>query len=205
MYIPALMFVGMCVLLYFWDAPVFYLSSMIDGGTMTSYVIYTLLLIGAVVFMPVTVMPLIPMSAAVIGPFTTGVLSVIGWTVGGALAFLIARYLGRPIVQKFVSLEELDNVVASIPKETRFLSIVLLRLTLPVDLISYAIGISKSVGFWEYTLATLIGVSWFSFAFAYMGEALFERNISLLLSVGGVSLAVFIGGWYALRRSQNRR
>jgi uncharacterized membrane protein YdjX (TVP38/TMEM64 family) len=205
-YIPAAMFVGVCVLLYVWDAPVMYLNSFIEGGgsILTSYVVYTLLLVGAVVFMPVTVMPLIPMSAAIIGPFMTGVLSVIGWTVGGGIAFLIARHLGRPVVLRFVSLEELDNTVARIPQNTRFLAMVLLRLTLPVDLVSYALGLSRSIGFWEYMLATVIGVTWFSFAFAYIGEALFEQNTSLLLGVGAVSLVVFGFGWYALQRTRNK-
>ena len=57
-------------------------------------------------------------------PPPTAVLSVIGWTIGAGIAFLAARHLGRPILEKFVSLEAVDAMTDRIPEDTRFLVIV---------------------------------------------------------------------------------
>lgn len=202
-YLPVLIFVAVSVMMYVWKEPIIYIAEMVDGTSLSSYFYFVLLLVAATVFMPVTVMPLIPLAAITLGPFVTGILSIIGWTLGGVIAFLIAQYLGRPFVQRFVALNKIDAMVNQFPQSMRFSVIVLLRLTLPVDVISYAVGLTRSVTLVEYTLATVIGVTWFSFSFAYMGEALFSGNISLLVSLGTVSLAIFAGGWYVLRRKRN--
>ena len=107
------------------------------------------------------------------------------------------------MLSRFVSLEKLDSLVELFPKDTRFLVVVLLRLTLPVDLVSYALGLTKTLGFVEYSLGTLVGVTWFSFAFAYLGDALLSGNMPLLIELGGASLVIFLTGWYLLRRSNH--
>ena len=200
LYLPALGFIAMCVVLVFWQTPIEALTSNISGMNTISYVTYVLLLTVAVVLMPVTVMPLIPLASAVMGPFATALLSIIGWTLGAVIAFALSRRFGRPIIGRFISLEKIDAVAERFPKDTRFLMIVLLRLTIPVDIASYALGLSTSIGLLEYTLATFVGVIWFSFAFAYLGDALLTGNTALLIEIGGVSTLVFVTGWYFLRK-----
>jgi len=165
---------------------------------------YVLLLTLAIVLMPVTVMPLIPVAAAVIGPLPTAILSVIGWTLGGAIAFLISRSIGRPVLGRFISLEKVDALANRFPADTRFLVIVLLRMTLPVDVVSYALGLSTTIGFWEYTAATFIGVIWFSFAFAYAGDALLQGNLPLVIELIGLSLVIFVGSWYLIKKTNKK-
>ena len=163
-----------------------------------SYVLFVLLLTVATVFAPVTVLPIIPAVAPIFGPFTTGILSIVGWTIGASIAFVIARYVGRPFIERFLSVEKIDRVIRRLSPDTQFYMVILLRLTIPVDVASYAIGLTSTISFWKYTIATVIGVSWFSFAFAYLGNAFFERNTLLLEIVGVLSLIIFIGGWYIL-------
>ena len=165
------------------------------------YLAYVLLLTIAVVCMPVTIMPLIPVASELFGPFATAILSVIGWVLGAAIAFLIARHLGRPILERFFDLTPVDRIARSVPANTRFLYIVLLRLTLPVDIVSYALGLTKSVTFSEYLLATSIGVVWFSFAFAYLSDALLTRNTLILVELAAASVFVFVTACIILRRS----
>lgn len=205
LYLPAALFIAVMVGCYFFKAPVIYLTHLIEGHTFLSYVIFVWLLTVATVLMPVTVMPIIPMVAPVFGPFITGVLSIIGWTLGAVIAFLIARHLGRPIIERFVSLEKIDAYAARLGDNTQFVGIVLIRLVLPVDIMSYAIGLSSTVSLARYTLATLIGVSWFSFAFAYLGNAVFTDNVAALVTVGGASVIVFVLAWYILLRQQKKR
>lgn len=202
--LPAISFVLVCTLLLLFTEPVAYMKTLVSGMNAVSYISYVLMLTLAIVLMPLTVMPLIPVASAVMGPFATALLSIVGWTLGGVLAFLIARYVGRPALERFVNLGTLDELTARIPQNSRFMVIVLLRLTLPVDIVSYAIGFTSSVSLLEYTLATLVGVTWFSFAFAYLGDALLTGNKPLLIELTGASLLIFFGAWLWLRRTHRR-
>lgn len=200
MYAPIIGFIAMCAVLTLWDAPVIYLTALLSGMGPAAYIAFVLLLVLAVVFAPLTVMPLIPMAAMTLGPLATALLSIVGWTLGAVISFLIARYVGRPFFARFVSLDAIDAFTASLPPRTRFLAIVLVRLTTPVDIASYALGLAKGIGLIEYTLATAIGVTWFSFAFAYLGEALIEGNMLLLTQLGIASALVFGGAGYLLKK-----
>jgi len=198
-YLPAILFVAAGAILFYWGAPLVFLQQHLEGFGVLGYGAYVLALTAAVVFMPLTVMPLIPIAAGIFGPFVTSILSIIGWSLGAAIAFLIARYWGRPVVERFFNTENMDALIARIPSKTHFWFIVLLRLTLPVDLVSYALGLAKSLSFTSYIAATILGVTWFSFAFAYMGDALFKGNTIEILEIALVSLSVFILGAYTLR------
>jgi len=204
-YLPAVIFILTVWFLTAQSDLVGVLAGYMSGMNVVSYVTYVAILTLAVVAMPVTVMPLIPVAATLLGPLPTAILSVIGWTLGGGISFLVARYIGRPVIERFVSFEKLDSITESIPQDTRFISIILLRLTLPVDLVSYALGFSRSIGFLEYIVATFIGVIWFSFAFAYMGDALLNQNIILLIEVGAASLLVFTVCWLLLAKKRKAK
>lgn len=164
------------------------------------YVVFVGLLVLAVVCAPVTVMPLTPMASQVFGPFVTGVLCVIGWTLGAVIAFLLSRYAGRPLLERMMSLEKVDAAAAKIPQSNLFWFIVIARHLIPVDVLSFALGLVSTVPFWTYTLATAIGVTWFSFAFAYLGEAFFTGNLWLFTEISLISLAIIVVAWYMLRR-----
>ncbi|MEX0930914.1 MAG: VTT domain-containing protein, partial [Candidatus Paceibacterota bacterium] len=200
-YLSLITFIAIGIVLAFWDAPLLYLTEMLSGMNFMSYVIYVLLLVSAVVFMPLTIMPIIPFAATLFGPFITVMLSIIGWTIGAVIAFLISRYAARPVLARFVSFEKLDAVTESMPHNAHFFIIILMRLSMPVDIVSYALGLSKNIKLFEYVLATAIGVSWFSFAFAYLGDALLTGNMLLIIKVAGASTLVFLGGWYLLNKA----
>ena len=203
-YLPAIKFLLAVAGILLFPQPVEYLKDSVGQSGLVGYITFVLLLVVATVLMPVTVMPVIPMSAAVLGPLATALLSIIGWTIGGVLAFLIARYVGRPVLEKFFNFGKIDSIADKMPSKHRFWFIVLIRLTLPVDLASYALGMTKNIGLVEYSFATLIGVSWFSFAFAYLGEALLTGNIPLLIELGTVSLLIFIVGWYFIKKVKSK-
>lgn len=192
----------LCVATFWWREPILSLGSYLEGGGVWGYLAYVSLLVFAVVLMPLSVMPLIPVAAATLGPFTTAILSIVGWTIGAVIAFLISRYLGRPFLKHFVSLDKVDALASNLSPKTRFWGIVVLRHTLPVDVVSYAIGLTTGVGIFEYTLATLIGVTWFSFAFAYLGDALLHKNFILMLELGLASIIIFSVAWFLLRRNK---
>lgn len=186
----------LCIAFLFTNAPIEYLQRQLTNMGFFSYVAFVLILVLAVVGMPLVVMPLIPVAAMTLGALPTALLSIVGWTLGGSIAFLIARYAGRPFLERHVSLQKLSEIEAKIPKKSHIWAVIILRMTLPVDLLSYALGFTKSLSFTSYFIGTLIGVSWFSFAFAYMGEALFTGDTQLLMKYLLPSIGIFFLALY---------
>lgn len=202
-FLPALLFVAVLVAVVLWPTPFMYAKDYISTMGPFSYLVYVLLLTAATVFAPLTILPIIPLATTVFGPFVTSILSVIGWTAGAVIAFFIARYIGRPFIERFADLSRIDHFVSELPPHLHFWFIVILRHTVPVDILSYALGLTKSLRFSTYFWATLLGVTYFSFAFAYLGEAFFSGNKILFIELGLGSLAIFLTGWYLLHRNRN--
>lgn len=141
----------------------------VERGGAFGMVAYVAIAIIATVAAPVSAAPLIPIAAGAWGAVLTAMLSIFGWTVGSLIAFAIGRRYGLPLVQKFVSGQKLEKLHKHIPHERVFWSVVLLRIMIPVDLLSYALGIFGVLDWKKYTLATIIGIVPFAFIFAYLG------------------------------------
>ena len=141
----------------------------VERGGVFGMVVYVVIAIIATVAAPVSAAPLIPIAANAWGVAVTAALSILGWTFGSLVAFALGRRYGLPLVQKFVSVHNLEKLHKHIPQERLFWSVVVLRVMIPVDLLSYALGIFGVLGWKKYTLATIIGISPFAFIFAYLG------------------------------------
>lgn len=123
--------------------------------------------LNAVVVAPIGAIPLIPLAVQLWGEMPTALMNIAGWTIGSVIAFVIARYFGRPYMERLVGAAALQRMERYIPKERLFVTVVLLRMMLPVDLLSYALGALSPMRFFPYALATLIGVAPFAFVFSY--------------------------------------
>lgn len=169
------------------DVASFFKDSIGEGAQgILAYVAFLAL---AIVVAPISALPIIPLAAGLFGPFATGVASVIGWTLGSAGAFLIARYVGRPVLRFVVPLEKIDSLQEKLLLAEEFWGLVLLRIVIPTDILSYAVGLLTRIRFTTYVYATALGVAPFSFIFAYGGQAIAERSFFQLLGlviVGGV-------------------
>ncbi len=176
------------------DDVVSYLRGFMEGSVLGPLA-FVVLLVAAVVLVPIAALPLVPFATGLFGPFFTGVLSVIGWTLGALIAFLIARHAGRPLLRYIVSLESVEKIETRIPKDASFLGVVLLRMIIPVDVLSYALGLLTLMPLRSYLLATLIGVTPFSFLFAYAGDAILSGSylklFGIMLAGGLIVLAVY--------------
>lgn len=199
-YLPSLFIVSLGAWLLINPLPLQVATEYIKEMGKYGEVAFVLLLVTATVFAPVTVLPIIPIAATIFGPFKTGLLSVIGWTLGASIAFYFARVIGRPLLEKITNIEKIDSYVKSFPERTHFWVILLLRNTVPVDVLSYALGSVKSISFKTYFFATMIGVSYFSFALAYAGEAFFDGRMYIFLEIVLVSVAILLIGWYVMNR-----
>ena len=160
--------------------------------SMAAYVLITLL---ATVFAPVSTVPLIPIAAQAWGWATAGILSIIGWVIGSMIAFVLARRYGARLVGRIVPLQKIQKFEAKLSSRNQFWTVVLLRLTVPVDVLSYAIGLFSTMPAKSYLLATTIGVIPFAFIFAYTGTL--PPGLQIIVVVEIVLLIILI---YYLQR-----
>ncbi len=194
------LFLGVVIVLSLWSEPVAYFADSIEMAGYAAYGTFVALLILATVAAPLTALPLVPIAAQVFGPFITGLLSIAGWTLGAVIAFGIARTLGAPLAERLTAVERIAMRLAGMPVGHRLLLLVVLRMVVPVDIASYALGVIPTIRFSEYLLTTIVGVAYFSFVFAYLGTAALEGQWLFFALVGVGSAVLFYFGWAILRR-----
>ncbi len=195
-----IVFIAFMVLPFIWSAPLDHLSLLVDDDTWTSLFVFGLLLVVSTVVAPITVTPIIPVAGLLFGPFVAGVVCVVSWVIGASIAFVIARKLGRPLLVRFISEESLAWYERIMPVKREFISIVILRMMVPVDVLSYALGVLSKISLTRYITATAIGVTPFAFVYTYAGLYAGTRDFSsliLLLTFGVVLFGVTV---YTYRR-----
>jgi len=165
------------------------IESRLDFGWwgMLVYVLVTLL---ATIVAPLSTVPLIPLVTAIWGPFITSILNVFSWGVGSVIAFIIARRFGRPIIGRFIDVNTLSKYEKALGEDYLFWNVLILRALVPVDILSYAIGIFTNMKLGHYVFATFIGIIPFAFILPYALEAPFYFQLLVFLLV---LLALYIG------------
>jgi len=154
--------------------------------------IYFVLVVASVVLLPLSSLPLLPFATKMFGVLQTALLSAAGWWIGCLIAFQIAR-LGRRYLERVTSMEALDRIEANIPDDVGFGGIVVLRMILPVDVVSFALGLLKRLRFRTYAVASLIGILPFAFVISYAGGQLGAgKFLSFALVVAGMVVAVLM-------------
>lgn len=160
-----------------------------------SMALYIVIFALAVVIAPVNSEPFLPIASQIWGWILAGALTLIGWTLGSVIAFLIARRYGAIFLQKFFPLEKIQKFERLIPQENMFWSVVFLRMTIQVDFLSYVIGLFSKISAKQYFFATLIGLAPLAFLLAYLGELplfyqLLAISVGLLLLLLGILVAL---------------
>lgn len=152
--------------------------------------VYVAITIVAVVIAPVSTLPLLPVAVGLWGSLTAALLSILGWTVGAIVAFLLARRFGRPVIHRFVDLHKVEQFEKLLPEEHIFWSLVFLRMALPVDVLSYAAGLFTKINFNTYVFSTMLGVLPFAFIFSY--GAVLPPHYQFVFGLAGIG-ALFVG------------
>jgi uncharacterized membrane protein YdjX (TVP38/TMEM64 family) len=152
--------------------------------TYTGPLLYILITITATVIAPVSATPLIPIATSIWGPFLSALFSIIGWSIGAVIAFALARRFGYPVIKRFVSMRRIQQYAERIPKKNLFWGVLVLRLTLPVDILSYALGLFSTMPVTSYTIATVLGITPFAFLFAYTATLPLWLQAGVLFVIG---------------------
>src|SRR3989344_5624435 len=87
-----------------------FISSLFD--TPFGMLVYIFIVILAVVIAPVSALPLLPVASQLWGWFLAGIFGIIGWTIGGLIAFEISRKYGVPLVKTLACLNDILNRMA---------------------------------------------------------------------------------------------
>lgn len=152
-----------------------------DKGT-SGMAIYFLTAVIGVIIAPVSTLPLLPIAVTIWGPLLASILSILGWETGALIAFGIARKFGHKIVDKISNTSKLKNYISLIPKRNLFLMVILFRIFLPVDILSYVLGLFSKMEWISYSVATLLGIIPFVLFFSYASVAPIQYQIFVGLS-----------------------
>jgi uncharacterized membrane protein YdjX (TVP38/TMEM64 family) len=118
---------------------------------------------------PGATLPLIPIAAKAWGHVPAALVTTVGWTVGSLLAFLIARRWGASAVKKITSYERVRRLKKYIP-DNLFWSVLLMRAVMPMDVISYVLGLFTDMSWQSYLGATALGLLPSALLLAYLGK-----------------------------------
>ena len=139
-----------------------------NAGVLAPLVFMLVYAVGAVLFLPGTVLTLA--GGALFGPVLGTFYNLTGATIGAALAFLVSRYLASDWVADKTGgrLKQLINGVET--EGWRFVAFVRLVPLFPFNLLNYALGLTR-IRFSHYLLATYICMLPGAFAYTYLGYA----------------------------------
>ena len=173
-----------------YEAPI---SDLVHSGgffSVTGFIALTAIFVIFVI--PLDIVFLIPIGASVWGPIPTALMSITGWTIGSAIAFLIARKLGVGVIEMLIGLDRVRAIESRIPKNNLFWGVVALRMLVSVDILSYALGLFSAVELPTYILATMIGVTPFGFYFAFSGALPFWYQFAAIAAAVGMAMFTFL-------------
>ncbi len=163
------------------------------GREVFGIVSYILVIIFLTILAPLSSLPLIPLGSALFGPFFNALFNIVSWSIASATIFFICRKYGVPIVKRIVSLDKIKKAEEKISEKREFWSLVFLRMVIPVDILSYALGLFSKISFSRYILSTIIGITPFAFVFSYLGSfpviwQLLGLGIALILILTGIAI-----------------
>ena len=173
------------------------LQGLIGIHGVTGMFMYIFITVLVVVFAPVSTLPILPIAVTLWGSFIAALLSIVGWVIGSVIAFVVARKYGHSFIRKFAGLRKIQKYGENISHGHLFWSVVFLRIVMPVDALSYALGLFSKMPFRLYLLATIIGITPFAFVFSY------AASLPILYQIGALTLSgLFIALGYKKVRNK---
>ncbi len=146
-----------------------------------------------------TNLPLVPFATLAYGWGWTAALLLAGWIAGATLSFTLGRRARETILRRFPSVRRHADIDRLIDDRHRLLSLVLLRMTFPVDVLSYALGLfSQRTSALDNALSTGLGAAPFALLFALV-PSLSSRTQGAVLVVSSLVFVLYAA--WMLRRS----
>ena len=199
----ALSFVTALILAwYLWDLSSFFapehIEALLEAVGPLAPLLYMLIMAATAVFVPIPGPPLYVIAGALFGPFLGTVYAVAGSVAGAAVAFLLARFLGRDYVESLVGKHVIICCECS---EGLLTKIVFFSRLLPIisfDVISYGAGLTR-MRLRSFTLATIFGFIPMTFLYHTFGSVL-TAGTPAAVTLGLLIVAALFALPYVLRR-----
>ncbi len=135
---------------------------------------------------------LVPLAANSFGPFITAIYSITGWFIGSIIAFYLAREYGHGKLQQLNICKKIKDLEVHSSKLHLYFVIILLRTAMPVDIMSYALGLFSSISYKTFIWTTIVGISPFAFLFSYASVLpIWTQVVVSLFSVSVFLYAVY--------------
>lgn len=177
---------GAVLIVRHFDAP---LRAFMSQHGVLGVVVYILLNITDAVLAPGSTLTLIPVAAHAWGRLPAALITIVGWTTGSLVAFFLARHWGAPLVSKIAPMSRVRRFKKFIPRRL-FWSVVFLRLVLPMDVLSYVLGLFTRMPWIEYGAATALGVAPSAFVLAFLGKTSHGFEIMMLAIAASAVVAI---------------
>lgn len=164
-----------------------------QNSALTITIFFILAVIDVVGITIPVLIPFMPVFSSAYGSLLTGIIVSLGWTTGGILAFFIAKKYGTWVMCKILSEKRIAELSNLLPKKYLFWFVVFARIFLPLDIVSYYLGIFTKIKFRTYLLAYLIGVVPVAFFLAYVGNlTILQETIIFVISIGVIVIVRFL-------------
>lgn len=162
-----------------------YFEEVVAHKSIEALILYMAITALAIILAPaVSTLPLLPIASGIWGQFLAAIATIFAWFLGAWGAFALSRIFGHGIICHFFKINNEEKWRTRLPRENLFWLVVLARIFLPVDVLSYIIGLFTDMRLSSYLLATLIGITPFAFIFAY--------GATLPVNIQALSLLVFV-------------
>jgi uncharacterized membrane protein YdjX (TVP38/TMEM64 family) len=166
--------------------------------TALAIVVFVATSVVAVLLPMLTNLPLLPLAVLAWGPWWTALLLLLGWVGGAALSFWLGRHARDTILRHFASVQRHADIDRLIHPRHRIASLVVLRMTFPVDVLSYALGMfSRSTTLAENMVSTAIGGAPFALLFAWFPTLPASGQVAVFVASALVFAAY---AWWVLHR-----
>ena len=161
--------------------------------------LFVLLAAVSAMFAFVSIAILVPVAVYVWGEPLSMLLLWVGWILGGATAYGIARLLGRRFVKWLTAASALNRLEHRLRPDTPFSLILLFQLGLPSEIPGYLLGLVR-YPFGRYLLALGIVELPYTIATIYLGAGVVGAKGGLVLAIGLSAVVLSVGAFYLLRR-----
>jgi uncharacterized membrane protein YdjX (TVP38/TMEM64 family) len=137
---------------------------------------------------------LIPAAIYAWGAPLTMLMLWVGWSLGGLLSYTIARTFGRRVLRWIVAEKTLARYQHLLDKRPRFLSVLLLQLSLPSEIPGHLLGLAR-YPLSRYLAALMLAELPYAVGAVLLGVGFVERDTATLVAVclvGAVALLVLV-------------
>jgi len=175
------------------------IREVVSANSVAGVVVFVVTSIVAVLVPLLTNLPLVPIAVLAWGPWWTALMLLSGWVVGATLSFALGRHARGWIVRHLPSVTRHADIDRLIHPRHRMGSLIMLRMTFPVDVLSYALGLfSPATSAADVAVSSAVGAAPFALLFAFVPAL----STPMQLIVFGASTAVFAiyAAWLLRRR-----